>query len=350
MVKCMKNSLRCIVQFLVWSVTAVNAAWQIEHTDEYIKRMRTLGNTVPKRIGNFSTPEECEEMIRRIVSETNGAVPASVMRVVGFYDQQSASEPSGRPTEDWGRQRAEQEAWAEQQAELARRQAEQARQQREKERAKQRKFEGERDQLADQLKLPSLDQLESVAGSSQEAGGAASAGLVEVARPQAEFVVSPTGGIPASSVSVPEPQASVARLKEYIAIETKIAEDRHAALLKELEAARKALTVAAERASRKESELEEVNDELATLVIPAEPPPELKEQRDSLEEEAKALLAEVEELNKKAQELRNKVDLVRHAEVAQFQRGEDLRKALSATEKEPEQAEAWLRKLREETP
>lgn len=347
---------------LPMSADTAHAEWQVEASDSIIMIMQKEGVSTPKRQGSFCTRSECEEALRRwgIESGDPDGIAYNFM-CVGFdcpspSQQQPAGTTAAPPGVDRRRLQAEQEAWAAQQAELARQQAAQtelARQAREKELAKQREFERDREELARQLKSPALRQLESVAGSSQQATGTASAGQLDPARQQADFVAGP-GGIPVSSVSVPAPQTPVARLKEYVAREQKAAEVRRQTLSREWETVNKAAEIESERRNRKENQLferyQEVKQELDSLVVPADPPPDLREKKDSLEEEAQALLAEAEALGKQVQELRTQLQATRQAQEAHDKRDQALRAAVTAAKQEPERAEELLRKLQEETP
>lgn len=322
--------------------------------------MRRAGHPVSKRVGNFANIQECQAAFEDAVVQSGDPTLRLNMSCVDCAEASLSFDTNSQPDWNWQQQQAEQAALAAQQAEMAR-QAESARQARERELAKQREFEQERDRLARELKDSSgmvpkpgsaaaLQQLESVAGSSQQAAGSASAGRHDQAQPQADFAVSNSGGIPANSMPVPEPQTSVARLREYVTHEKKVAEDSHAALFKKWQATEKTVKLAAEKKNRKKHQLQEVEEELASLVERKDPPEKIKEQQDSLEAEARALLAEAEALSEEVQGLETQVQAARNAEQEQFQRIMDLNAAAVAVEREPEQAEVLLRKLQEGGP
>jgi len=337
---------------VVWGASVATVfACQIEYSSGLVEAMRRAGHPVSKRVGNFSSLQECQAVLDQAVAQSGDPTLRFNMSCVDCPANAPPVDADMPPSVDWQRQYEEQAAQAARQAELAR-------QLQEKERARQRAFARERDRLVIQMKdhsdlkpttdmTKALQQLESVAGSSQRAAGS---DQLDRVRPLAEFRVDGAGGIPASSVVVPEPQTPMERLREYVTREIKIAEDRHAVLFEQWQTADKMTKLAAEQKNRKNNQLQEVRLELVSLVVPVDPPPEIKELKDSLEEEARALLAEVEALSEQVQSLETQSQLAFKAEQEQFQRRMNLNAAVTTAEQEPEQAEELLRQLEEGKP
>jgi hypothetical protein len=361
--KNIKGAFRIIVMlsfiYMVLPLRAdtAQAEWQVEASDSIIMIMRKEGSTLPKRQGSFCTRSECEEALRRWGIESGDPDGIAYnFKCVGFDCPAPPQQQPGGATERGPSQQTR--SW---QSEDGRQKAEEEkRQAHDKQREELlRNLKGSPAQSAE-IKAPSagtgqlqlktysgtgekktdgaLKQLESVAGSSEEAR---TMDDLEAARKRSEFRVRPHGGIPVESVRVPDLPAPTLTAAQ-IQARDHITRTRET-LVSELLEAQSKLAKTRESTEKTKEDIAAKKEELAKIDKRFNHPRFKKEHL--IDQKAKAT-REMDDLEKLALELEKEAAQLNENADQQRRKYEELNKQEKAVLDNPEHAEEYVRQMR----
>lgn len=334
-----------------------NAEWQVESSDSIIMISRKEGSVFPKRQGSFCTRSECEEALRQWGIESGDPDGIAYnFKCVGFdCPAPSQQRPGGtierEPSQQTGSWQPEDER---QRLEEEKRQAHD-RQKREL----LRNLKGSPAQSAE-IKVPSagtgqlqlktysgtggktlgsaLKQLESVAGSSEEARKTDD---LEAARKRSEFKVRPHGGIPAESVRVPDVPAPILTAAQ-IQARDHITRTRET-LVSELMEAQGKLAKTRESTEQTKKDIAAKKEEITEIDKRFKQPRWKKEYL--IDKKAKAT-REMDDLEKLALELEREAARLNENADRQRRKYEELNKQEKDVLSNPEHAEKYVRQMR----
>jgi hypothetical protein len=361
--KNIKGTFRIIVILsLIYMVSILRtdtayAEWQAEASDSLIMIMRKEGSFLQKRSGNFCTESECEEALRRWGIESGD--PDGIAynyKCVGFDCQApSQQHPGGTIVREPSQQTGSWQAEDERQRLVEEKRQAHDRQKREL----LRNLKGSPAQGVE-IKAPSagtgqlqlktysgtggkalgsaLKQLESVAGSSEEARKTDD---LEAARKRSEFKVRPHGGIPAESVRVPDvpaPTLTAAQIQARDHI-TRIRET----VVSKLMEAQSTLEKTRERTEKTKEDIAAKKDELIEIDKRFN---HRRYKKESLVVKKDNATRELDDLEKLALELEREAAQLNENADQQRRKYEELNKQEKNVLSNPEHAEEYMRQMR----
>ncbi|MBS3907999.1 MAG: hypothetical protein KGZ49_13285 [Syntrophaceae bacterium] len=352
------------VFFLLLGAHTSHAKWEVEYSDWLIGAMRDQGIFRSKRAGSFATRNECEKVRRDAVIQSGDPSLDMHTKCVGFDEPSYQAQPSPSPSHPGETQQDAlhyRSRHQEDRSEKERRDEEERQQEaylKQKEDLL-RRLKGSPSQSAG-IKTPSagirklelktysgtggktaggaLKQLESVAGSSEEARATDD---LEAARKQSEFKVRPHGGIPVESVRVPDVPAPTLTAAQ-IQARDHITRTRET-LVSELMETQNKLEKTRERTEKTKEDIAAKKEEIIKIDKRFNHPRYKKEflvvKKDNAAKELDDLEKLALELEREATQLNDNAD-------QQRRKYEELNKQEKDVLNNPEHAEEYMRQMR----